>query len=164
MSYTCRSVPSVKKGIDLTAFGRTMKKKLRALAASTWLALYALTGVAVAQTAASSAQNGGIASRNADAKSMMKKADSDYKAAKAACKPMKRVEAKTCLQDAKAAYQQAKVEARGMTRDANVGGATVTPSSLPAVETQSPAVSATGIAPRAVGPNLTPGKPAVPGK
>lgn len=141
-----------------------MKKKLSALATSTWLALYALTGVAVAQTATSSAQNSGIASRNADAKSMMKKADSDYKAAKTACKPMKRVAAKACMQDAKAAYQQAKVEARGMTRDANVGGATVTPSSLPAVETQSPAVSATGVAPRPVGPNVTPGKPAVPGK
>ena len=141
-----------------------MGKKLRIVATSTWLALYALSGLAVAQTAASSAQNGGIASRNADAKSMMNKADSDYKAAKATCKPMKRVEARACLQEAKATYQQAKVEARGMTPDANVGGATVTPSSLPAVETQSPAVSATGIAPRPVGPNVTPGKPAVPGK
>ena len=141
-----------------------METKLRALATSSLLGLCALTGLAVAQTAPSSGQNSGIASRNADAKSMLKKADSDYKAAKAACKPMKRAEAKSCLQEAKAAYQQAKVVARGMTRDANAGGATMPPSSVSAVQTQSPAVSATGIAQTPGGPNLTPGKPAVPGK
>ena len=141
-----------------------MGKKLRIVATSTWLALYALSGLAVAQTAASSAQNGGIASRNADAKSMMNKADSDYKAAKATCKPMKRVEARACLQEAKATYQQAKADARGTTRNANAGGTAVPQSPVTAVETQSPAVSATGIAPRPVGPDLTPGKPAVPAK
>ena len=140
-----------------------MKKKLMAVATSTWLGLYAMTGLAVAQTAASSAQSSAMAGRS-DAKSMMKKADSDYKAAKAVCKPMKRVEAKTCLQDAKAAYQHAKADARGTTRNANAGGTPMPQAPVTAVQTQSPAVSATGIAPKPGGPDLTPGKPAVPGK
>ena len=140
-----------------------MKKQLMAVATGTWLGLYAMTGLAVAQTAASSAQNSDIAGRS-DARSLMKKAGSDYKAAKAACRPMKRVEAKACLQDAKAAYQQAKVEARGTTSAANAGGAAVPQSPVTAVETQSSAVSATGIAPRPGGPDVSPGKPAVPGK
>ena len=140
-----------------------MKKKLIAVAASSWLGLYALTGLAVAQTAANSAQSGAMAGRS-DARSMMKKADADYKAAKAACRPMKRVEAKVCLQDAKTAYQQVKADARGTTRSANAGGAVMPQAPGKAVQTQSPAVSDTGIAPKPGGPDLTPGKPAVPGK
>ena len=140
-----------------------MKNKLRAIATGTWLGLYAMTGLAVAQTAASSAQTSAMAGRS-DARSMMKKAGSDYKAAKAACRPMKRVEAKACLQDARAAYQQAKADVSGTTSAANAGRAAMPQAPVTAVETQSPAVSATGIAPKPGGPDLSPGKPAVPGK
>ena len=140
-----------------------MQKQLVAVATGTWLGLYAMTGFAVAQTATSSAQSSGVAGPG-DARAMMKKANSDYEAAKAACRPMKRVEAKACVKDAKAAYQQAKVDIRTTTSAANAGGAAMPPSPATAVETQSPAVSATGIAPRPGGPDLTPGKPAVPGK
>ena len=140
-----------------------MKKQLMAVATSTWLGLCAMTGLAVAQTAASSPQNSAMGSRS-DARAMMKKAGADYNAAKAACRSMKRVEAKACLKDAKAAYQQAKVDIRVTTSAANAGGTAMPQSPVTAVETQSSAVSATGIAPSPGGPDLTPGKPAVPGK
>ena len=140
-----------------------MKKQLMAVATGTWLGLYAMTGLAVAQTAASTAQNSGVAGCT-DARAMMKKAGADYNAAKAACRPMKRVEAKACLKDAKAAYQQAKVDIRTTTSAANAGGTGMSQPPVTAVETQSPAVSATGIAPRPGGPDVSPGKPAVPGK
>ena len=47
---------------------------------------------------------------------------------------------------------------------ATPGKAASSPASLPAVQTQSPAVSATGVAQTPVGSNVTPGTPAAPGK
>ena len=46
----------------------------------------------------------------------------------------------------------------------SVSKAASPPTLLPAVQTQSPAVSATGVAQTPVGGNVTPGRPAAPGK
>ena len=55
-----------------------------------------------------------FAGTKADAKAMDKKADADYKSAKAACKPMKGDEGKACMKKARAEHEMAEAHAKGI--------------------------------------------------
>jgi hypothetical protein len=79
------------------------------------------------------------------------------------CLALKGAEERECLKRAKGSYAKAISEANGRRR--GVGTTAAPPGGpVPALETQSSAVSATGIAPSTVGPDRTPGTQAVPAK
>jgi hypothetical protein len=128
-----------------------------------WAALAAPVAAqtAAGNPAASSAGSSG-ATTKPDTRTVTRQSDADYKKAQARCNSRQGADKQSCLEEVKARHQQAKAADGG-----NKTGASRTPTSpdaVPAVQTQSSAVSATGVAPSTTGPDPTPGTPAVPRK
>ena len=142
-----------------------MNKKMIAWAVGALFSIHFTASPVVAQTRPSSASTAVVSFSGAaigDIKKK-KKVDTDFKSAKAACQSLKSMERTSCLKEAKATHRQARFDNRATRRTADKSPVAAS-QDLPAVQTQSAAVSATGIAPSAVGPNRTPGKPAFPEK
>lgn len=91
------------------------------------------------------------------------KPDTRKKTDAKSCLALKGAEERACLKRAKGSYAEAIAEANR--RGPGVGTTAVSPGGpVPALQTQSSAVNATGIAPSTVGPDRTPGTQAVPSK
>lgn len=136
-----------------------MKTKLMAWATGTVLGIAALGGPALAQTTVGST---GARAETKESRAVRSQAEAENKAAQAPCNSRKGADQKTCLEEVRAQQQKAQRGPAG-----SKTGAARTPRSpdpLPAVQTQSSAVSATGIAPSTTGPDPTPGTPAIPRK
>ncbi|WP_196870927.1 hypothetical protein [Polaromonas sp. CG_9.11] len=92
-----------------------------------------------------------------------KKADTEYQTATKRCLALKGAEERECLKRAKGSYAEAIAAANG--RGPGVGTTAAPPGGpVPALQTQSSAVSATGIAPSTIGADGTPGTQAAPAK
>jgi len=134
-----------------------MRNTLLAWATGILLGTISLAGPSVAQTAAGS---GAASGARADAKPApgqgLPKADPGNAPVDARCNSRKGADQKTCLDEVRAQQR-----AQGDARAARPSGA---PAAMPAVQTQSSAVSATGVAPSTTGPDPTPGTPAMPRK
>ena len=140
-----------------------MNKNMIAWAAGAFFGMYLVASPVVAQTRPSSASIAGASFAGAATEDTKKKVEADFKSAKAACRSLKSTERTSCLKEVKATHRQARFYTRAtrQTVDKSPAAASL---DLPAVQTQSAAVSATGIAPSAVGPKRTSGKPAFPEK
>ena len=129
-----------------------MKKTLLAWGIGTVMGMASLSGIAVAQTAAGKTGAGAASGNTAASATQGQAADS--------CNSRKGADQKKCLDEVRA-QQQAQ---RGT---AGKSGTTRQPKSadaMPAVQTQSSEVSATGVAPSTQGPKPAPGTPATPRK
>ena len=99
-----------------------MKKSLLAVAATAMFALSSASVFAAAHTgaapmatpAAGAMAMGDLSGSKADAKSLNKKGDDEYKSAKKACKPMKGAEEKSCMNAAKLAHEKNEAKSKGI--------------------------------------------------
>lgn len=87
----------------------------------------------------------------ADEKAQMKAAAAQYKEAKRACDKFSGARKRACRKDARAQHREAVA----------AGAAT---SAVPALQTQSASVRATGVAPSTIGPNPTPARSSTTGR
>lgn len=137
-----------------------MSKTLIAWATGILLGTASLALPAVAQTAAGGAtESGARADPKKSPTAAQSKADPTQSAANARCNSRKGADQKTCLEQVRAQQQ-----AQGGAGAGNTGTSRPPGTPVPALQTQSSAVSATGVAPSTTGPDPTPGTPAVPRK
>jgi hypothetical protein len=90
-------------------------------------------------------------STRADEKAQMKTAAAKYTQAKRACDKLSDVPKRTCRKDARAQHRAAVA-------------AGVATSAVPALQTQSSSVNATGVAPSTIGPDATPARSSTTGR
>ena len=113
-----------------------------------------LAGPLLAQTAA----GGSPSAKGAAARASQTATPTDTKAAEAACNSRKGADQKSCLDAVRAGQRPAQAPVAG------TAARPATSQAVPAVQTQSSAVSATNVAPTTTGADPAPGAPAVPRK
>ena len=142
-----------------------MRKNLMKLAMAASIGCFG-SGLAIAQATPQSprSETAPTAATNRDAqggqpanRDMRKKADAKK------CLELKGAKERECLKQAEGSYAKAIAAANG--KKLNTANTAAPPGvPVPAVQTQSSSVNATGIAPSTAGPDLTPGIRAVPAK